>query len=128
MNRIAWLNENGEEVTSSESVPQQNLQLTLTLNSVTELMNGAQFTCQTESEFGNQTRMIVLVVGEAATMESATATSTDAATETETAMAEEGFFDSIIAIVVVAAGGFSVLLLIPASVTIVVLCIRQSTR
>lgn len=56
VNRIVWLDPDDQEVASSETT------LTLSLSSVTESLDGSQFLCRSESQFGNQEEFVVLKV------------------------------------------------------------------
>lgn len=90
--KIVWLNANRQEV----SVATGAVSLTLNFNSLMQSMNGAQFTCLTESEFGSQMLPITLEVVE-----------------------ESSTSDVSIGVIVgVVIGAFLLLLLIPAVITI----------
>ena len=56
--RIVWLNADGQEV----SIATGAASLTLNFNSVTQSLIDAEFTCRAESELGTQTMAIVLEV------------------------------------------------------------------
>ena len=101
VDRLVWLNDDGQEIANTFSEPL----LPLMLNSVEESMNNALFTCQAQSEFGDQMLPVLLQV--------------------------EDSSSSGIGVTVIggaAAGGIVLLVLISTVVIILCICARKKSR